>query len=56
MPLFPNLNAECLDKPNNTTIIQQIGLLYSAQFYVTMNTYCCMEIVKVFFRKNWNGN
>jgi len=27
MPSVSNFNAECLDKPNTTTTIQQIGLL-----------------------------
>lgn len=34
MPSLSSFNAECLDKPNTTTTIQQIGLLNSAQFYI----------------------
>lgn len=36
MPSFYNFCAERLDKPNTTTKIQQIGLLYSAQFYIVV--------------------
>jgi hypothetical protein len=38
MPSLSNFNAECLDKLNTTTTIQQIGLLSSAQFYILVES------------------
>ena len=62
MPSLSNFNAECLDKPNTTKTIQQIGLLYSARFYIVVEPCVHKHLLLygksegLFFRENWNGN
>jgi hypothetical protein len=58
MPSRSNFNAECLDKPNTTSTIQQIALLNSALFYILVEPHLLLygNSEGLVLEKNWNGN